>query len=192
VRIYGNDSFALVLAQKLGAHLVSPQDDLLIHLPPTLVRRRLRIVNLADAPSLIFPTFVKPVVPKQFRASIYRSRAELEQECHGLASDTRIYESEVVIFKAEVRAFVLQGEVKDAALYEGAGSLAEALQFLSQAAKDKSLPQVCVLDVGYIPERGWAVIEANAAWGAGLNGCDPDKILECLAHATRCASQAGI
>jgi len=24
--------------------------------------------------------------------------------------------------------------------------------------------------------RGWAVIEANAAWGAGLCGCDADRV----------------
>jgi len=37
--------------------------------------------------------------------------------------------------------------------------------------------------VGHIKDRGWAVVEANAAWGSGLYGCDPVKVLEVL----RCA-----
>ncbi|KNY26396.1 hypothetical protein [Pseudobacteroides cellulosolvens] len=37
----------------------------------------------------------------------------------------------------------------------------------------------------YIVEQGWAVIEANAAWGAGLNGCDPLAAAMCIAEATR-------
>lgn len=28
-----------------------------------------------------------------------------------------------------------------------------------------------------IDGRGWAVVEFNAAWGAGLNGCDAEKVL---------------
>ncbi len=32
---------------------------------------------------------------------------------------------------------------------------------------------------------GWAFLEANATWGAGLNGCDPVAVLPCLAAATR-------
>lgn len=187
VRIYANDTFALVLAQKLDLHLVSPADDLLVRLPLQHIGRRLQIVRVVDAQAFTFPTFVKPVVPKQFRAGIYASWAQLESECGGLSGDTLIYESEIVTFEAEVRSFLLHGEVQDAALYEGTGSVMEAKQFLSEVAQDKSLPDTCVLDVGHIRGRGWAVIEANAAWGAGLNGCDADKVLGSIAHATRSA-----
>ena len=39
-----------------------------------------------------------------------------------------------------------------------------------------------VLDAALI--RGWALLEANAAWGAGLNGCDPRGAMACIAEAT--------
>jgi hypothetical protein len=39
------------------------------------------------------------------------------------------------------------------------------------------------MDVGVIRGRNWAVIELNAAWGAGLYGCDPAVVLEVLRHA---------
>jgi hypothetical protein len=46
------------------------------------------------------------------------------------------------------------------------------------------LPPAVVVDIGRIAGRGWAIIEANAAWGSGLYGCDPDRVLAVL----RCAS----
>ncbi|MEP0802688.1 hypothetical protein NDI37_21395 [Funiculus sociatus GB2-A5] len=39
------------------------------------------------------------------------------------------------------------------------------------------------MDVGVIQGRGWAVVEQNAAWGAGLYGCDPIEVLEVLRYA---------
>lgn len=44
-------------------------------------------------------------------------------------------------------------------------------------------PLGVVLDVGVIEGRGWAVVEANAAWGSGIYGCDPAAILPVLARA---------
>jgi hypothetical protein len=42
VRLYGNDTFCLVLAQKWGMTLVVPPDDLLLRVPPAVLRRRVR------------------------------------------------------------------------------------------------------------------------------------------------------
>src|SRR5262245_11418763 len=62
VRVYGNDSFCLVLAQKLDLELVSPADDLLLRLDPaTHLHRSLRVVMLDASGSIQFPAFVKPV-----------------------------------------------------------------------------------------------------------------------------------
>jgi hypothetical protein len=187
VRLYGNDSFALVLAQKLGLTLVSPADDLLIRLPVELLKRDLRICPLQTAcETARYPLFAKPVVPKQFRAAVYGSPQTLAMECAGLSDDTPVYLSEIVRFSAEARAFVLESQVLDAAIYEGAADAGAAGEFLAQAARQASLPAACVLDAGYIEGRGWAVVEANAAWGAGLNGCSAEKVLPCIAQATRC------
>ncbi len=46
------------------------------------------------------------------------------------------------------------------------------------------LPRAAVINVGVIAERGWAVVELNAAWGAGLYGCDPERVLDVVQHAT--------
>ncbi|WP_201278279.1 ATP-grasp domain-containing protein [Scytonema millei] len=46
------------------------------------------------------------------------------------------------------------------------------------------LQTATAIDIGVIQGRGWAVVEQNAAWGAGLYECDPVEVLEVLRHTT--------
>jgi hypothetical protein len=55
-----------------------------------------------------------------------------------------------------------------------------------------SLPRTVVIDVGFIEGRGWALIEFNAAWGAGLNGCDPEKVLPAIVAASEPAGDSPV
>jgi hypothetical protein len=184
VRVYGADSFCLVLQQKLGLALCSPDDELLLRVPTEFVKRQVARRTLGDAPVITFPSFVKPLVPKQFRGAVYQSSDELAEECRGLKPDTAVFISEPVTFVAEARTFVIDGRVLDAAVYEGNGDAAGAETFVTRMAKIMPLPRAVVVDVGFIDGRGWAVIEFNAAWGAGLNGCDPDKVLPAIVAAS--------
>ena len=187
VRLYGNDTFCLVLEQKLDLALVSPPDDLLLRVGSTWLNRCVRSARLAEMSGESYPVFAKPAVPKLFRAGVFSSWHELQQETAGIEPDTAILVSEVVELDAEVRSFVLGNEVLTHAVYEGDGDLDEAGRVLSEFARDVSLPTTCVLDLGHIVGRGWGLIEANATWGAGLNGCDPEAAARCIAVATRLA-----
>jgi hypothetical protein len=183
VRVYGADSFCLVLQQKLGFDLRSPADDLLLHVPPRLLHRQLAQRTLADALSSL-PAFVKPVTPKQFRGAVYTSPEDLAAECRGLPQDTAVFIAETVRLTAEVRSFVLEGQVLDAAVYEGNAAIGDAIAFIAEVLKTVSLPRSVVVDVGFIADRGWAVIEFNAAWGAGLNGSNATKVLPAVLAAS--------
>ncbi len=185
VRLYGNDTFCLVLAQKLGLTLLSPADDLLLQLPQHMVKRKLQRVPLSAAADIPYPYFVKPLVPKQFKAAVYSSAAELLAQCQGLDAEAMLLTSDIITLQSEVRAFVHQAQVLDAAVYEGEAHLPDAMAFLASVAAEPALPRSCVVDVGYAQGLGWVVIEANAAWGAGLNGCDADKVLAAIEGATR-------
>jgi hypothetical protein len=184
VRVYGADSFCLVLQQKLGFPLCSPDDGLMLRVPPEFLRCQLRQLTLGEVLGSSFPVFVKPTMPKQFRGAVYRSAEEIGQECRGLKPETPVFVAEVVSFTAEVRCFVLEGRVLDAAVYEGNADLAEAVAFVAALISAMELPRIVVVDVGFIVGRGWAVIEFNAAWGAGLNGCDPEKVLPAILAAS--------
>ena len=184
VRVYGADSFCLVLQQKLGFTLCSPDDELLLRVPSAFLKRQIRRQMLGDIAGISFPSFVKPVVPKQFRGAVYQSSDELAVECLGLSASTAIFVSEPVTFAAEARTFVREGQVLDSAVYEGEKKAAEAEAFVAALTDTMSFPRTVVVDVGFIDGRGWGVIEFNAAWGAGLNGCDPDKVLPAIVAAS--------
>ena len=189
VRLYGNDTFCLVLAQVLRLVLLSPPDDLLARLDPVWTRRRLQVSTLAEVRDAQFPQFIKPLVPKQFRAAVYASTADLDRACTGLDAATPVLVSEVVRFQAEARAFIADAKVATCALYEGEGERLEARRFAAAFARAQRawLPKAYVLDVGRLSSGAWAVVEANAAWGAGLNGCRPAPAARCIALATQAA-----
>lgn len=46
------------------------------------------------------------------------------------------------------------------------------------------LPRVVVIDIAYNQEKGWFVLEFNACWGAGLNNCNAEKVIDCIIGAT--------
>ena len=185
VRLYGADSFVLVLQQKLGLQLCSPGDDLILRVPEQFLKRKLFQTTLAETSSLTYPSFIKPAVPKQFRGAVYSSVESLNEECRGLSGDEKILVSELVSFVAEVRSFVLDNEVLDAAIYEGIADLSEAKDLVRRLAQQMTLPRAVVVDVGFSEGCGWAVIEFNAAWGAGLNGCDAERVLPAVLSASR-------
>lgn len=183
-RVYGADSFCQVLAQKLGLSLLSPPDDLLLHLPATVTKRTLSRVLVSDIASLAYPVFVKSMIPKLIRSRVYESADALAIECRGLEPETELLGSEIVSLVAEARAWVLEGEVVSIACYEGEGSTVEAAALVREVATSTLVPTACVIDVALTTDRGWIALEANAAWGAGLNGCDPSAAIRCIAVST--------
>ncbi|WP_394337843.1 hypothetical protein [Chitinophaga silvisoli] len=40
------------------------------------------------------------------------------------------------------------------------------------------------MDLGFNEVLGWFVLEFNASWGAGLNGCRAEKVIDCILAAT--------
>jgi hypothetical protein len=54
VRVYGADSFCLVLQQKLGFSLCSPDDELLLHVPSAFLRRQITRQRLGDIAAVTF------------------------------------------------------------------------------------------------------------------------------------------
>jgi hypothetical protein len=187
VTLYGNDTFCLVLEQKLGLNLISPPDDLIKSIDGDWLQRDISVISLEEAYSTVFPRFIKPLVPKQFTAAIYENSEDIKKECEGLETDTEVLISSIVDFNAEARSFILKGSVLDVSVYEGNGPLKEAGAFINDFCKNVELPATCVIDAGYMHELGWVFIEANASWGAGLNGCKAEKILPAILEATKMA-----
>lgn len=183
-RVYGPDTFVLVLQQKLGLELSSPDDRLIASVPPLLLRRGIELLPLAKVLAADFPIFVKPVVPKQFQARVYSTAEQLHAECNGLDPAVEVFRSEVISLAAEARAFLLRGKVLDLRVYEGKATADELVNFVHTVVAAVPLPKAVVMDVGIDANGSPTLIEFNAAWGAGLNGCDPELVLPAILAAS--------
>jgi len=186
VAIYGNDTFSLVLAQVLNINLISPKDELIAGLPKTWTRREINLLTKRNIENLAFPTFCKPLKPKLFPAKIYSSLSDLVIELENLDDVEIIIQSETIEIDQEVRAFILNGKIQDLSYYQGQGSIEAPKTFIQDFLKvyAHKLPKTFVVDIGHNISQGWFIIEFNATWGAGLNGCEAEKVIDSIRDAT--------
>jgi hypothetical protein len=186
--------FAPVIADELDLALSDPPDDWLVRLPVEYRRREIALTTLADARSLSQPAFVKPPNDKSFPAAVYAG-SELPQ---GYDDAMAVLVSEIVSWTIEYRCFVLDRRLATYSVYCRDGEPQQENGYATDADEDAAmrafvdvlladprveLPRAAVVDVGVIAGRGWACVEQNAAWGAGIYGCDPRVVLEVIRHA---------
>lgn len=188
IAIYGNQTFALVLAQIYNVELISPDDKDIARLDQIWIKREIEIKKNSDITEKNFPIFIKPVVPKSFIASVFLTLEEFEEATKGLDKTEELLTSTIVKdITAEARGYLKNGLVKDIALYEGNADIKEGEIFLQKFAEKNLdlLPEVVVIDIAYSEKLGWFVLEFNACWGAGLNNCNAEKVIDCIIDATK-------
>lgn len=186
--------FGPTLAEHFGLRLLEQPDDWLPRLPEEYRKRSVVISTLGDARSLEVSAFIKPPNDKSFPARAYVG-SELPE---GYGDDSPVLMAEIVCWEKEFRCFALDREPRTTSVYLRNGELQRELGFVSDSFELKEaeefarrvlsdqrveFPRAAVLDVGVIAGRGWAVVEQNAAWGSGIYGCDPTRVLEVLRHA---------
>lgn len=186
VTIYGNDTFALVLAQVLNLNLWIPKDEDIAKMNFEFVKRKIELFPVKNLGHIQFPKFVKPVKPKLFKAAIFNSLKDLNSALKDIEEEELLICSEIVEVEKEVRAFILNHKIMDLAYYEGNGTLEEPKTFIeSFLEKSKlNLPKSFVLDIGCGKSENWFIVEVNSSWGAGLNSCNPEKVINCIREAT--------
>lgn len=192
--LYAEALMAPMLAEQLRLQLSQPTEDWLVRLPYEFRRREIELSTLGAARQRLLPAFIKPPNDKAFPAAVYRG-AELPP---GFDDEAPVLISEVVHWTCEYRCFVLDRQLQTFSLYARHGELqrdqqfhssdaedADALEFLQSVLADPGvpLPAATVVDIGLIDGRGWACVEQNAAWGAGLYACDPVAVLRVLERA---------
>jgi hypothetical protein len=195
VVVYAEVFYAPLIEQALGIRLLDLPDDWPVMLPEAHRQRNISLMSLAEARMLSRPFFAKPPNDKSFEAAVYSSGSELPAEFDSAMS---VLVAEPVEWEDEYRCFLLDGQVRAASPYLRRGRLAESEGFIATADElaaastfaesvaadpNVTLPRAVVLDVGRITGRGWAVVEANGAWGSGIYGCDPDAVLDVIRHA---------
>jgi hypothetical protein len=79
--------------------------------------------------------------------------------------------------------------VLDISAYEGTmdhDASHHAMLFVESLVDSMEVPNPCVVDVFGTPHGACGVVEFNAAWGSGLNGCSAKAVLPAIAAATCC------
>ncbi|MFZ6873995.1 ATP-grasp domain-containing protein [Undibacterium sp. Di27W] len=193
--LYGEALFGPTLADQLGLRLLSPPEDWLVRLPMKYKLREISLQTLGQARQLNQPAFIKPPNDKSFPADVYTG-ATLPNEYD---DDMPVLVSEVVQWEKEFRCFVLQRQLISYSIYSRFGDVQRENGFASSAEEDQALeafmnklladdsvdlPDACVVDAGMLTTGKWACVEQNAAWGAGIYGCDPARVLQVLQHAS--------
>jgi len=196
--VYGETILGDRLIDTCGVTLLEPAIDFLPDLPDRFRKREVSLSTLGSARRLRTPAFVKPVDEKFFPARVYPAGADVDAV---FGDDLPVLVAEPVRFGLEVRAFVLERRVAALSAYIREGEIAktadgswpfaeeeevQARALLNALLADPAvaLPPAVGIDVGCIEGRGWAVVEANPAWAAGLCGCDPMQVLPVLQRAT--------
>lgn len=191
VVVYGEPLFAATVAQQLDLVLLEAPFDWLARVPRDLVRRDVQFAHFRDVRALAFPRFVKPADDKSFPAAVYRSHMDIPGYID-MPGSVPILSSDPVTWLHEFRAFISDGELRALSLYLRAGELdidgsedelGAARAFLQGILPKLDLPPATVLDFGEISGTGWAIVEANPCWGAGLCSCEPAAVLEVLRRA---------
>jgi hypothetical protein len=182
------------IAEQFGLRVEEPPEGWLAELPFEYRKREIALTTLGEARGRQEPAFIKPPNDKSFPADVYTG-AKLSED---FDADVPVLVAEVVRWEKEFRCFLLDREVRAVSVYLRNGELqracgfpqsdsevAEAREFVTQVFADERVeaPRATVLDVGVIEGRGWAVVEQNGAWAAGIYGCDPVEVLKALRYA---------
>ena len=171
-----------------------PSSDWLPNLPEEYRKRWVYLSTMGEARSMEKAAFIKPPNDKSFPARVYQGE-ELPSD---YPDEMPVLIAEIVEWEKEFRCFILNRSLKTFSVYLRDGELqrendfahteeeeSEVREFIETLLSDERVEilQGTVIDVGVIQGRGWAVVEQNAAWGAGLYGCDPSEVLEVLRYA---------
>lgn len=199
VAIYAEPLLATHIAQALGLELLSPANDWLPLIPESWRKRSMLLTTFNEARECTEPRFIKSAEGKEFDARVYNSGKDLPRG-QMIPDSLPVLIQDIVHWEVEYRCFVSEGIVKTASSYWRLGGdprdenklwseaeLPEAIDFCGKFLRDPGVrtPEACVIDVGLIRDRGWAVIECNAAWSSGIYGCDGAAVLPVLRRACR-------
>lgn len=191
IAVYGEDLFTTIVAEQCNLKLLKPADDWLANIPIKYTLRSIiydRFENIQNVKN----KFIKPIDFKFFPAGVYTSVEEI-QGYNTIDRNIEIFVSDVVDWSIEVRCFIIDRKVQTWSTYIYNGEIqlkntmlkneeTDMLNFLYEFLIDQTinLPKAVVIDVGYIPNQGWALIEANPVWSSGVYACNPQKVIETI------------
>jgi len=188
---YGENYFCDIVAERGGLALLDPWDSWLPSLSYDYLKRRVDFCVARELRGFKERAFFKPANDKVFTAGVYERGSDVP--VRHISPDCPCLVSEVVDFDVEVRLHFLDGAVQACQQYRLYGDREEdevheeaklfAREVMSR--EYERLPSSVVLDVGFVRERGWAVVEANPLYSSGIYaGTDAADVLDSILRAS--------
>jgi len=197
VAAYGDGRTARHAAEANDLELVAPPADWLLTLPKTYVQREIEAVRYNELEKSSTPRFIKCADIKWFYPTVYVD--EVPSKHREMPEDELVLVQEPVEWLYEFRYFILDREIRTSCQYKlmgvpssdpGGGWVTQpwnerdAREFLDIfMLENVEIPEATVIDVGFIKDRGWAIVEANPAYGSGIYDCNPRQVLEVVERA---------
>ena len=184
---------AFHIARQLSLKLLGCDAYWLSRLPMEYTKRIIKTISLKQAKEIDQSMFIKPSLSKSFQSGVYEKK-NLLQKTLNLPDEMLVLISEPVKWTLEYRCFILKRKVLTMSVYRRYDQLynenlkspeeeiQEAKSFIDEVLQDNRVesPPGIVIDVGYIENRGWAIVESNQCWASGIYGCEPKKVLESI------------
>jgi hypothetical protein len=193
VVLYGETLFTTMAARHLKYAILEPTFDWLAHISRHYLLRDVAIMTLQEARKITVPKFVKAADGnKAIHAEVYTTGQDLPSRY--ISQNLPVLVSDPVSWQTEFRFFILNRAIATFSIYARDGNLeqyaspeeqSEAQAFCQKILSDDAIaaPPAWVLDVGYIENSSWAIVEPNPVSSSGIYQCDPDKVLDALQRA---------
>ena len=196
---YGSTLEVKAAEKRYDLALLEPPLDLLARLPFSLLLRRVTCCRWGDVGDIDRPISSNPLI----RSTRFSTPASIAIAARFAVKRslrrTPLLAAEPVEWLAEYRCFVLDGAVMATSPYLSFGRPLQhriaTANILPTPVMDlcrrlcslgsMALPPAFVVDVGLIEDRGWAVVEFNPVWWAGLLSADAVKAMDVLRRSCR-------
>lgn len=138
-----------------------------------------RVADTADARRVV----TKAGLPAGFSLLVADSWLDCESEYRTFCAGRRVLTASP--YRIEDEGWSAELFLHRASWHEQAAQFANDLL---ASLPDNDVPPACVLDIARLTDGGFALLETNTAWAAGLYGCDPHAVLAAVLAAQRPAS----
>ncbi len=119
-----------------------------------------------------FPVFVKPVIPKQFNGSVWRSILDTIPLAK-VPDDAEVWVSQPIDIASEFRVYVNDGEILGVKHYYGKWDVVPSRDFVMEVVRNyKPCPIAYGVDIGVTKDGEPFIIEVNDGCNLGNYGLD--------------------
>lgn len=196
--LYGEPLFVSRAADSLEYEIIEPPFAMIAKLPAQYVKRTAERKTMHEAKQRTDAFFAVSRDGKMVPPKIYANGDELAES---YAPDyTELLITEPVKWEVAYRYYILEDEIVAGSVYERDGNHAQdehgnwwapdnekqgAYEFVMSMIEDRAvrIPPAVIFDVGFIENKGWALVDVLPVSSAELYGSDPEKVLAVLKRA---------